>query len=210
LRRFILIGQKAASSEDFSLDDLPGTSGRLDVLLRSVRAAMLTSHGLRPDVVVYLVLLGGARAPRTMRFDSSAVKFLRPDERALATLARKVLASRADEGGSGFASVKAGIMLARGGLDVVLADLGGAARYVLEEGAPDVRAEPDFGREDVAIFVGDHTGFSDDVRAHLDAAGARPMSIGPVRVHADDAVAIVQNELDRREAREHARARVDD
>src|SRR5260370_886010 len=64
VRRFVVIGQQASASNDFSLDDLPGSSGRLDVLLRCVRAALLVSHGLRRDVVVYLVLLGGRHAPR--------------------------------------------------------------------------------------------------------------------------------------------------
>ena len=40
-RRFVVIGQQASASPDFSLLDLPGTSGRLDVLLRCLRAALL-------------------------------------------------------------------------------------------------------------------------------------------------------------------------
>ena len=58
-RRFVVIGQSATASPDFSLVDIAGTSGRLDVLLRCLRAALLVSHGLRRDTVVYLVLLGG-------------------------------------------------------------------------------------------------------------------------------------------------------
>src|SRR5262245_53019243 len=56
-RRFVIIGQKAIASDAFLLDDLPGTSGRLDILVRCLRPALLSSHGLRRDVVVYLVLL---------------------------------------------------------------------------------------------------------------------------------------------------------
>src|SRR5260370_35313604 len=90
-RRFVVVGRRAIASADFSLVDLPGTSGRLDVLLRCVRAALLVSHGLRRDTVVYLVLLGGPRAPRTLPIDASAAKYLRPDQRSLATLAKKAL-----------------------------------------------------------------------------------------------------------------------
>jgi tRNA pseudouridine-54 N-methylase len=46
--------------------------------------------------------------------------------------------------------------------------------------------------------VGDQLGFEPQTRARLDALGARPVAIGPVSVHADDVVAIVGNELDRR------------
>jgi hypothetical protein len=38
VRRWIVIGRTARADGDFSLDDLPSTSGRLDVLLRAVRA----------------------------------------------------------------------------------------------------------------------------------------------------------------------------
>src|SRR3954470_1143092 len=93
MRRFVVIGQRATASPNFSLLDLPSTSGRLDVLLRCLRAALLVSHGVRRDTVVYLVLLGGPGAPRTLRVDGATAKFLRPDERSLAVLAQKALAA---------------------------------------------------------------------------------------------------------------------
>jgi tRNA (pseudouridine54-N1)-methyltransferase len=198
MRHFVVIGQRATASSDFLLDDLPGTSGRLDVLLRCVRAATLVSHGLRRDVVVYLVLGGGAHAPRVLRLAGADAKFIRPDERSLATLVKKVLAGDADRAAPGFVEVKAGIALCSGGIEVVLADLGAAALYVLEEGAPDVRDEPGLWRGDAAFFIGDPLGFDADTRARLEVARARPLGVGPVSLHAEDAVTIVSNELDRR------------
>src|SRR5580704_6644641 len=111
MRRFVVIGRGAIASDDFLLDDVPGTSGRLDVALRCVRAALLFSHGLRRDVIVYLVLGGGPRAPRVLRLSGATARFLRPDERSLAVLAKKVLASRADAERGGFVEVKAGIAI---------------------------------------------------------------------------------------------------
>ncbi|MDP9002115.1 MAG: tRNA (pseudouridine(54)-N(1))-methyltransferase TrmY, partial [Myxococcota bacterium] len=95
MRRFVIIGRSAIASDDFLLEDIPGTGGRLDILLRCLRAGLLVSHGIRRDVVMYLVLLGGPRAPRVLRADASGLKFVRPDERSLATLAKKALASHA-------------------------------------------------------------------------------------------------------------------
>ena len=198
MRSFVIIGQKASASDDFLLDDLPGTSGRLDVLLRCARAALLFSNGLRRDVSVYLVLLGGPRAPRVIRLDSAAAKFIRPDERSLATLTKKVLASTADVRGSGFSEVRPGISVMRGGLAEAIVELGGAVPYLLEEGAPDIRGAADFGGHHSAFFVGDHLGFDTASRAQIEAIGGRPISVGPVSIHADDVVAIVSNELDRR------------
>lgn len=190
---FVVVGQKATATPDFRLDDLPGTSGRLDVLLRCLRAAFLSSHGLRRDVRVYLVLLAG---PRVVRFDGEAVRFLRPDERALAVLAQKVLASRADEDADGFVEVKPGVALARGGLEVALDDAGGDP-IVLDEGAAtDIRDAAGLA-EDVLFVLGDHLGLPDGARALLAERGARSVRLGPVSVHADDAIAVVTNELDR-------------
>jgi tRNA (pseudouridine54-N1)-methyltransferase len=199
VRRFVLLGQTAAASPTFSLDDVPGTSGRLDVLLRCVRASLLVSHGLRRDTMVYLVLLGGARgaAPRCVRIDGRVASYLRPDERTMAGRVRAMLATEAI--GAGFDAERQGMAVADGGLDVALADLGGGARYVLDEDGADVRdAELDL--DSPAFFVGDHLGFDAAVKARLLESGARPLRVGPVSLHADDAIALVQNELDRRAA----------
>jgi len=199
MRRFVVVGQEATASDDFLLEDLPGSSGRLDVLLRCVRSALLVSHGLRRDVVVYLVLLGGRLAPRVLRFDGAAAKFVRPDERSLATVVKKVLATVGDAGSMarGFVDVKAGIAISRGGLADAISDLGRATPYVLDESGTDVRDSSELGRGDVAFFVGDHLGFDDATRASLTAIGARPIRVGPVSLHAEDAIAIVSNEIDR-------------
>ncbi len=197
----MVIGREASASEEFLLDDVPGTSGRLDVGLRCVRAAMLLSHGLRRDVVVDLVLGGGPRASRVLRIRGAEVKFLRPDERNLAVLAKKVLASHADDDRPGYVEVKPGIAVARGGLGVVLGDLGGATPYVLEEQGTDVREVSDLAAGDTVFFLGDPDGFDPASRASLEAIGARPIRVGPVSLHAEDVVVLVNNELDRRRLR---------
>ncbi|RYG64580.1 hypothetical protein EON77_19550, partial [bacterium] len=137
MRCFVVIGQKATASADFSLSDIPGTSGRLDVLLRCIRAALLLSHELRRDTVVYLVLQGGPRAPRTVRIDGRAVRFVRPDERCLASMVQKALLHT--QGGPGFVASRDGLAVAEGGLEVVLPELLGADAYVLDERGDDVR-----------------------------------------------------------------------
>jgi tRNA (pseudouridine54-N1)-methyltransferase len=200
MRRFVIIGQKATASDDFLLEDVPGTGGRLDVLLRCVRAALLFSHGLRRDVVVYLVLLGGPRAPRVLRLDAAAVKFVRPDERSLAMLARKALANGPEARAGEFVETRPGISVMNGGLGDAIADLGAVTRYVLDEGATDIRELAELGRNDAVFFLGDHLGFDGATRAQLTTIGARPVGVGPMSLHTEDVIAIVSNEIDRREA----------
>ena len=198
MRRFVVIGRRATASPDFSLSNLPASSGRLDVLLRCVRAALLVSHGLRRDTVVYLVLLGTPEAPRILRVDGPTARFIRPDERSLAVLFQKALAQPLT--GPGFTTLRNGIAVAAGGLSVVLADLGPGAPYLLEEGAPDLR-EVALDAPDLIFFLGDHLGLDAATRTALVDLGATAASVGPVSVHADDAIVLVANELDRREAR---------
>jgi len=195
VRRFVLIGQRASASPDFSLDDVPGTTGRLDVLLRCVRSALLVSHGLRRDTIVYLVLYGDG--PRTVRIDGRVASYLRPDERTMAGRIRAMLATKAE--GDGFDAERQGMAVADGGLDVVLRDVGRKTAYVLDEGGGDLRTPP-LDVDDPVFFVGDHLGFEKGVRDALAQGGASSLSVGPLSLHADDAVAIVQNELDRRAA----------
>jgi tRNA (pseudouridine54-N1)-methyltransferase len=196
LPSFVVIGQKADASGEFLPDDVPGTSGRLDVLLRCVRAALLWSHGIRENVTLYLVLCGGPRAPRALRIEGSSARFVRPDERSLAILLRKTLASRADEGAEGFVEARPGIAIARRGLESVLTELGDAPRFILEESGPDVREATDLPRQ-AAFFLGDHLGFDERTHKRL-SLEARPLRVGPRSLHTEDVVTILLNELDRR------------
>jgi len=208
-RRFVIIGQKATASPDFSLLDIAGTSGRIDILLRCLRSALLVSHGLRRDTIVYLVLLGGELAPRVLRIDGGHIRFVRPDERQLAILVQKALL-RLPEGSpkDAFFEVRAGLAVATGGLDAVLADvpdLDHARVYVLEENARDIRDDA-VASANVVVFVGDQNGFDEATRARLASLRAEPIGVGPVSLHADDAITIVQNEMDRRHASSGASA----
>lgn len=207
MRCFVVLGQKALASHEFSLLDIAGTSGRIDILLRCLRSSLLVSHGLRRDTIVYLVLGGGPLAPRVLRVDGQKIRFVRPDERQLAILVQKALARvPADSPPGEFVEVRAGLAVASGGLEAVLVDLGTPlpSAYVLEENGVDVRDEP-FAEGNVIVFVGDNHGFEQRARARIAELGAKPIGVGPVSLHADDAITLVCNELDRQEARETAK-----
>ena len=196
VRRFVVVGQKAKASADFLLVDIPSTSGRLDVLLRALRAALLFSHGVRQDSLIYLVLLGLPDQARTARIAGGASRYLRPDERSLATTLKKVLALPCEH--PHFSEVRPGLSVAAGGFATVLPELIGSRVYVLELGAPDLR-EQALGAADMTFVLGDHLGLPDTLRAELLALGAIPVSVGPKPLHTEDVIAIVHNELDRRQ-----------
>ncbi len=82
----------------------------------------------------------------------------------------------------------------------MLDDLEGAALFLLQEQAPDVRtraAAPEALAGHAAFFLGDHLGFAESDLNRLSAAGATAISIGPVSLHTDDVIAVLSNELAR-------------
>ena len=83
-RRFAIIGHRAPSTGRLNLNDLAGSSGRMDVLCRAVNAALFLSHGIRQDSDITLHLQGGEGPPRRIWFEGSKIRGLHPDERAIA------------------------------------------------------------------------------------------------------------------------------
>lgn len=202
MRRFVILGQKARASTDFLLADIPSTSGRLDVLLRALRAALLFSHGVRKDSLVYLLLLGLPEQARTLRIDGAASRYLRPDERSLATTLKKLLALPCE--GPEFAPARPGMAIAAGGVETLWPELATSRVYLLEQDAPDIR-QCDLSAADSCFVLGDHLGVSESLRAWLLEHGATPLSVGPRMLHSEDVIALIHNELDRLE---HASQRV--
>jgi tRNA (pseudouridine54-N1)-methyltransferase len=194
-RSVVVVGTQARASADFRLDDLASSSGRLDALLRCVRAGLMVSHGLRADVDVYLVLLGGPRAPRTLRFRGDAARFLRPDERSLALTAQKRLAEADAAPRPAFVALKPGIDVVDRGVDAALEALVGADHVLLDRDAPPLEAEAR--ATHVALWLGDHRGLPPEVLTLLDAEGARRRSVSPRELHAEDAITLAHGVFDR-------------
>jgi tRNA (pseudouridine54-N1)-methyltransferase len=166
------------------------------VLLRAIRATLLVSHGVRRDTRLYLILLGDPDEPRTLRLDGDAARYLRPDERSLATTLKKALAVRCEA--AEFVPVRPGIAIAKGALETILSDVRDCTRYLLEPNAPDIRAFS-MDKGEPAFLLGDHLGLEPTIREHWLALGAQPVSVGPKALFTEDAIAIASNELDRAE-----------
>jgi len=194
MRRYVIVGQRARSEGDFLLADIPSTSGRVDVLLRALRSALLVSHSVRRDTVVYLVLLGSPERVRTVRIEGAASKYLRPDERSLATTLKKALLCPTTE--ATFTPVRPGIAVAAEGLACVLPELSNSRLFLLEPGGADVRG-CDFSHPENTFLLGDHLGLTPEIREQWLQLGAQSISVGPVAIYTEDTIALVANELDR-------------
>jgi len=189
MRRYVLLGHKVPLTPDFSLNDIPGTAGRLDVLCRGIGAAFFLSHGIRQDVETTLLLQGEVQ----ITIEGDRVKRMNPDERSTAALIRHALAALPDD--DGVAQSTPGIRIARRSLDETLDRLYQAeATPVLlhEAGVPiDGFSFP----ENPAFILSDHLDFTDD---EMRAFEKMPhVSLGSTALHASQCITILNYLLDR-------------
>jgi tRNA (pseudouridine54-N1)-methyltransferase len=198
MRNFIIVGHKATTAPNFSLEDIPGTSGRLDILCRAVTAAFVLSHGIRKDVCVYLVLLGG-EIPKTIQLRGETLRHLNPDERTTAALLKKALAVPATQE---WAMSTSGIFVHTGGLAELLADLKDVKLIYLREDGADIRCLDEGGLNDsslsgeAAFVLGDHTGMTPEEESLIEQAGAKVVSLGSTSLHADHCIVLINWLLD--------------
>ncbi|MDS0259444.1 tRNA (pseudouridine(54)-N(1))-methyltransferase TrmY [Haloarcula sp. S1CR25-12] len=191
MRQFVVIGHDAPTTPDFSLDDLAGAAGRLDVLCRCVTSAFFLSHAIREAVRVQLVLAD----EYTVTFDGSELRRLNPDERSTAALVRNALEEREEAIGHVPVETSPGVSLTRRGFEATLDDVAGDGSVVQlhEDGEPVVDVEPP---TDPVFVLSDHRDFeageTDRIAAHADER----LSLGPEPLHADHAITVAHNYLD--------------
>lgn len=189
MREFVVLGHEAPLSPDFSLDDLAGGAGRLDVLCRCVTSALCLSHGIREDVRVWLVL----RDEFTVRFDGADVRNLNPDERSTAALVRSALDAKEGAIGHMAAESSPGVSIVRRGLAGVLEDVDGTPIALHEAGDPVGSIDPP---SDPAFVLSDHRDFTDDEADLLEERATARVTLGPERLHANHAITVAHNWLD--------------
>ncbi len=191
MRRFLIVGHRAVTSADFSLDDLAGAAGRMDILLSAANAALLLAHDIRRDAEAGLLLLGPPDPPRFVRIQGYRVRSYQPDLRSNAALVRKAL----EHGSRVEREVLPGILASRATFPEALDRLGPSFVY-LKEGGKDIRAT--VVPADATFVLSDNQDLTPgEEKAVLDR-DALVVGLGPHAVHTDQAIILVQNELDRR------------
>jgi tRNA (pseudouridine54-N1)-methyltransferase len=191
MRQFLVVGHDAPTEPEFSLDDLAGAAGRLDVLCRCVTSALFLSHSIREAVRVHLVL----GDEFTVRFDGATIRRLNPDERSTAALIRTALEHRADAIGHIPAESTPGVTIRRMGFAATLEELAADATVVTlhEDGAAAADVDPP---ADPLFVLSDHRDFTDSESSLLSATADEQLRLGPEVLHADHAITVAHNYLD--------------
>ena len=189
MRRFVILGHKAAISPEFNLSDLPGSAGRLDVLCRAIGAAFLLSHDLRRDVEVTLLLQDRVQ----LRLLGKPLRHLNPDERSPPSLLKHALEKLGEE------EVRStpGIFIAQRSLPSILDRLWQLQAHPVilhEQGIPiDSFSIP----SNPAFFLSDHSDFSADDEKALSRLPR--VSLGRQGLHTSQCITILHYLLDRRD-----------
>ena len=191
MRQFVVVGHEAPTTHEFSLDDLAGAAGRLDVLCRCVTSAFFLSHDIRTEVRVHLLL----RDEYTVTFEGSELRRLNPDERSTAALVRNALEERDEAIGHVPVETSPGVTLTRRGFEGTLSAIAdeGTVVQLHEDGSPAVEVDPP---ADPVFVLSDHRDFAAEERDVLGSVADRQLSLGPERLHADHAITVAHNYLD--------------
>ncbi len=191
MRRFLIVGHRAVTSSDFSLDDLAGAAGRMDILLSAANAALLLAHDIRRDAEAALLLLGPPDPPRFVRILGDRVRSYQPDLRSNAALIRKALEhrSRVER------EVSPGILASKADFSEALDRLGPTFVY-LKQGGRDIHVAtlP----ADATFVLSDNQDLTSEEERIVLARDALVLGLGPHALHTDQAIVLAQNELDRR------------
>ncbi len=207
MRGFLVIGNKAVT-KPFSLKDLAGSAGRMDILCRCVAQALFISHGIRRDTEIYLLLLGPPDPPKSLRICGGEVRYMAPDERNIGGLIRKALKINA---GEDWKDSTPGIYVAKKDLRSLLEELSEKYReiiYLREDGVDIV---------DVAcrlknpLFVlGDHVGVREREEKIVLEYADKVVSLSHLPLQADQCIVITHYELDRCSRRSLSRVKAED
>lgn len=196
MQDFIIIGHKAVTTGGFSLNDMPGSAGRMDILCRCINSVFFLSHDLRRDVQAHLLLLGDPNPPRVIRFNGEKLRYLNPDERSAGALIKKALEL------NNISSLETrstpGVWVRQADLRTLLDEFTGDGRkiFYFREDGEDIRNIAK-GIKDGVFILGDHLGLMEEEEDLVLGMSAGTISVGPLSLHADHCIILIHNELDR-------------
>ncbi|HIP34834.1 MAG TPA: tRNA (pseudouridine(54)-N(1))-methyltransferase TrmY [Methanothermococcus okinawensis] len=206
MREFILKANKAITSGNVNLKDLPGSCGRLDLVCRCISSAFFLSHNIRRDTVFYSVHYGEPNPPVALKFVGSELKRLSPDERSIAIFIKKALSK---EHNSKWRESTPGIYHAKKDFrEIVLEKIekGRNVYFLHLRGKPieDVinsRTYNEIKDRGFVFILGDHIGLTEEDERFLNDLKIEKLSLSPLELHANQCIDIVHNILDKLEYR---------
>ncbi len=198
MREFVYYSRTAPTSGNFG-EDLQ-KAGRIDIAVHTVIGVFFLSHKLRSDAKLHLVFAGPPDPTKHLELHpvtegKTGVDKIYLGKKDVAIILKKML-YKYREGEK--REVFPGFWIEKKNLHDTVQELHDAGRslYILDPSGEDIR-EADI-KDDPVFILGDHKGLPEKEYKRLTRI-CTPVSIGKRMYFASQAVAIVNNELDRRE-----------
>jgi tRNA (pseudouridine54-N1)-methyltransferase len=200
MREFIYYSRTAPTAGHYIKEDLM-KAGRLDIAVHSVIAAFFLSHKMREDVTLHLCFAGMPDPPKHLELKpvlegTTGVDKIYLSKKDVSIIIKKML-YKYKEGRKN--EVFPGYWIEKKGFLELVKDLHkeGRKMYMLDADGEDIRAAE---ISDNPIFIlGDHRGLPDKEFKRLKEM-CKLVSIGSKTYFASHTIAVVNNEIDRREA----------
>ena len=189
MKQFILYARKAVTSPDFSLDDLPGSGGRMDLVARCICNALWISHDLRRDSCIHVVACGSPNPPVVISFYGDKLRDVSPDERNIAAWIKKALTSKRRN---------PGINIRQLGFQQLVEELAseGNIFYILhEKGTNIARVKL---KVDSVFILGDHIGLPRKEEKFVERFEHEKISLGTLSYLASQCITVLHYELDKK------------
>ena len=199
MREFIYYSRTAPTTGSYIGEDLQA-SGRIDIAIHVVIAAFFLSHKLRNDTKLHLLFAGPPTPPRHLEIfpvteGKTGMDKIYLAKKDVSSVLKKML-YKYREGEK--REVFPGFWIEKKGMLQLIEDLKkeGKNIYVLDADGEDIR-KADI-KENPIFVLGDHKGLPGKELKRLKKI-CTPVSIGKRVYFASQTVAVVNNELDRRE-----------
>ena len=196
MRRFAIIGHRAMAKGKLPLNDLAGAAGRMDVLVRALMSAFLTSHSIREDVEMVIHLYGGPGPKRRIKFVGSELKGFHAQERAVAGMIAKVISLPNSPRGI-WKEIMPGVYDSGGDINHTITEWNHSLKIILnatEESLWNDQSKLDNSNEeeqDICFILSD-----DKALEHIEAEGIAHRSLGDSWLQGNAAITIVHFLLD--------------
>ncbi|MEM4259448.1 MAG: tRNA (pseudouridine(54)-N(1))-methyltransferase TrmY [Candidatus Pacearchaeota archaeon] len=199
MREFIYYSRTAPTAGSYIKEDLQ-ESGRIDIAVHTVIATFFLSHKIRTDAKLHLLFAGPPTPPRHLELfpvteGKTGVDKIYLAKKDISSILKKML-YKYKEGEKN--EVFPGFWIEKKGFLELVADLHKEGRnlYVLDADGEDIRTAEI--KENPIFILGDHKGLPAKELKRLKSM-CKPLSIGKRVYFASQTVAVVNNELDRRE-----------
>jgi len=199
MREFIYYSRTAPTSGSYIRENLQ-ESGRIDIAIHTVIAAFFLSHKIRTDAKLHMVFAGPPTPPRHLEIfpvteGKTGVDKIYLAKTDVSSILKKML-YKYREGEN--REVFPGFWIEKKGMLNLVEELHKQGRnlYVLDADGEDIRTADI--KENPIFILGDHKGLPEKEFKRLKKRCV-PVSIGKRTYFASQTVAVVNNEIDRRE-----------